>query len=95
VSLISVDWMHLHGELGYWLLERARGHGLATASVLTFVEYLFGTLGLERLELHIDPENGPARAVAVRCGFELEGLRRGYPVLARGARTSSYGHGWC
>ena len=57
------------GEIGYMLAAPARGRGAATRAVRLLVDWAFETLGLERLELHIDTHNAPSLAVAARAGF--------------------------
>jgi RimJ/RimL family protein N-acetyltransferase len=68
-GLMAIDHELSCGEIGYMLAARARGRGAATRAVRLIVGWAFETLGLERLELHIDKHNAPSLAVAARAGF--------------------------
>jgi len=63
-------------ELGYVVLPRARGRGVAGAALLQLTDWAFRELGALRLELMISPENGPSQRVAQRCGYVHEGTLR-------------------
>ena len=66
----------LDAELGYWVAERARGHGYAARAVRLLTPWVRETLGLERLEIHVMTGNDPSGAVARSSGFELSETRR-------------------
>lgn len=78
-SLMAIDRASRCAEIGYILGAHARGRGAASRAVRLLVEWAFGPLGLERLELHIDRDNGASRAVAERTGF----ARVAEPVIRR------------
>jgi RimJ/RimL family protein N-acetyltransferase len=64
-----------YGEIGYWLAAEARGRGVATRAVRLLTDWGHRTLGLERIEIHVDVENTPSHRVAERAGYErLDGL---------------------
>lgn len=62
--------------LGYWLVPPARGRGLASRAARLLVAWGFETMGLERIELAVLPENAPSHRVAERLGATTEGIRR-------------------
>lgn len=64
-------------ELGYWLAPGARGRGLAARALRLVADWSFKE-GLLRLELFTHPDNGASGAVALRAGFEFEGVRRAW-----------------
>lgn len=68
-GLMTIDWTLGCAEIGYMLGAHARGRGAASRAVRLLAGWAFGTLGLERLELHIDRHNVRSRAVAARTGF--------------------------
>ncbi len=63
--------------IGYWLVPEARGRGLATAAASLLIDWGLQTLGLERIEFAILPENLASQRVAERVGATLEGIRKG------------------
>lgn len=71
------------GEVGYWLSESTRGRGVATAAVRLIARWALrpGPLGLHRLQLHAAVDNAASRAVAVRAGFQIEGVSRSFRHL--------------
>jgi RimJ/RimL family protein N-acetyltransferase len=67
--------------IGYWLLDEARGKGLATRAVVLLARWALRDLGLARLGLLAEPSNQGSRRVAERCGFRHEGLLRSYAEI--------------
>jgi RimJ/RimL family protein N-acetyltransferase len=80
VELRSEDG-RIYGDLGYWLAADARGHGHATAALRLLTDWALESLGLEWLQIVIDPRNAPSRRVAERAGYRL--AERG-PTTFRG-----------
>lgn len=73
-------------ELGYMVGPRARRRGVATRAVELITEWAFGTLGIERVEILVDPRNEPSVRVAESAGYRREGVLRGYRSSRRGGR---------
>ena len=71
------------GEVGYWLSESTRSRGVATAAVRLISRWALrqGPLGLNRLQLHAAVDNAASRVVAVRAGFNFEGVSRSFRHL--------------
>ena len=84
-GLMAIDRALGCAEIGYMLAANARGRGAASRSVQLLAGWAFGTLGLERLELHIDCHNAASCAVAQRTGF----ARVAAPVVQR-AETAHF-----
>ncbi|NNL65812.1 MAG: GNAT family N-acetyltransferase [Myxococcales bacterium] len=63
-------------SVDYLLGPRFRGRGLATAAVGAFIDHLFRSTPLHRIEINPDVENKPSCAVADRLGFRREGVLR-------------------
>ena len=80
----GVGWIDLQprgsgrGNVGYGILPGARRKGVATRAVLLASRYAFGTLGWDRLELCAIADNVASTGVAVRAGFQLDGVLRSY-----------------
>ncbi len=65
-------------SIGYWIAERAAGHGFTAIAVALATDYAFQTLKLHRIEICIRPENTASLRVVEKLGFRFEGKRRGY-----------------
>lgn len=68
--------------IGYWLMERLAGGGVATAAVALAVDHCFTRVGLHRLEATVRPENAPSLRVLEKSGFRHEGLFERYLDVA-------------
>jgi ribosomal-protein-alanine N-acetyltransferase len=65
-------------EIGYTLFEtKQRGKGIVSQAVSLISSYLFNGLCVNRLEIRMDTCNLASEKVAVKCGFEKEGISRG------------------
>lgn len=63
-------------EVSWWLLPQARGRGAGPSAMRLAARWAFEGLGLERLEMLIQPDNAPSLRAAERCGFVHEGTMR-------------------
>jgi ribosomal-protein-alanine N-acetyltransferase len=77
-----------HGiaELSYWVFPSNRGRGMACRAVRLACDYAFADLGVERVELYIEPDNLASRGVARSAGFREEGVLRSQGVTVTGER---------
>jgi RimJ/RimL family protein N-acetyltransferase len=66
-----------NGQIGYWVLEAARGRGIATRALRLLCEWGFER-GFPRLQLLTELGNEASQRVAERAGFRREGLLRSY-----------------
>lgn len=73
------------GEFGYVVADWARRRGVGTRMLTLYSRWAFEKLRVARLELLVQPDNGPSLALAARAGFVREGLLRSYSVV-RGER---------
>jgi RimJ/RimL family protein N-acetyltransferase len=62
-------------EIGYWLLPRARGHGIATNVARALADYAF-TLGVRRVRARVIVGNVASERVLERAGFTREDVIR-------------------
>ena len=76
VEVTLLDRRTGRGEVGYWVAAPARRQGVAVRAVRIVSEWALSDLGLERLELLVEPENGPSQAVADSAGYVREGVLR-------------------
>lgn len=79
VGAIGARARHVPGiaDLGYWILERARGHGHAAAAADLAAALLFAD-GVARLQAVVEPWNVASRRTLENAGFRREGLLHGY-----------------
>ncbi len=75
-GLHRMDWAIRKFEIGYWVRPEAAGQGHASESVRLLAALAFEQLAARRVEIRCDPRNVKSRAVAERCGFDLEGVLR-------------------
>jgi RimJ/RimL family protein N-acetyltransferase len=71
------------GNVAYGVIARHRGKGTATRAVRLAVHYAFDVLGWMRLDLATIADNVASRAVALKTGFQLEGVLRSYGAYDR------------
>ena len=67
-----------NGSAGYRIaLGRRPGEGLGTEATGLVLDFAFGELGLYRVELEVFDFNARARRSYEKCGFAVEGVKRG------------------
>ncbi|HMB94739.1 MAG TPA: GNAT family N-acetyltransferase [Tepidisphaeraceae bacterium] len=76
IGAFKFDWAVPKCEIGYWLRSDYCGRGLMSEAVNALSEFLVNILQFNRLEIHCDERNARSSAVALRCGFALEGKLR-------------------
>ena len=69
------------GEISYWLAHGFNGRGIMTRALNKLTEMGFADMRLQRIQLTLDKQNIRSAAVALRCGYECEGVLRKYFVL--------------
>ena len=77
----EADFDTERAEVGYWLVDSARGRGLATKALHLFCSWAFRELPLARLEAIPEVENTQSHRVLERVGFKREGVLRSYQVV--------------
>lgn len=81
IGLAIPDHPRDNGEAFYWLLPQARGRGWAGKALHLISRWGVAVLGVERVSVLIEPDNGSSLAVARSAGFEPEGILREYEHL--------------
>jgi RimJ/RimL family protein N-acetyltransferase len=96
----SIGWVSLRvkerspdvGEIGYSLIEQARGLGYATEALNAIVDEAFTASELRELQACCVPDNLSSRAVLHRAGFrEVRLLRGGAMIRGRHVDVILYG----
>lgn len=77
IALVHPDWVSGMVTFYIVLLDKAVwGKGLGTEATKLIVDYGFNMLNLNRIQLHVNAENEPAKAVYKKIGFKHEGTLR-------------------
>ncbi len=65
-----------HARMGYDLAASHRRKGIMTEAMTAALDYGFGAMGLNRVEVLTDPRNEASKALVRRLGFRQEGVLR-------------------
>jgi len=68
-------------SMGYWIGERFARQGHMFAAVKAIVPFIFGTLGLHRIEAACLATNEPSKNLLIKAGFRQEGIARRYLLI--------------
>lgn len=72
------QWDHKvkKAQIGYWIIKEYEGKGIVTDSLQHFLSFLFGKIGLNKVEIHFVAANKRSSKVAERLGCQIEGILR-------------------
>lgn len=68
-------------EIGYWLSQYAQGKGIMFNSVAKLIDYAFGEMDINRIQIKVAEENHKSRKIPERLGFLVEGVERDGELL--------------
>lgn len=92
VGINRYDSLWRSANLGYWIRSDLAGQGYCTEAARAAVDFAFGPVDLNRLELVADIDNPASQRVAEKLGFIYEGTKReGTWVAGRGVDVKLYG----
>jgi RimJ/RimL family protein N-acetyltransferase len=63
-------------EIGYWIRASRTGAGLATEAAAVLTHVAIEVCGVDRVEIHVDPENSASLAVPRKLGYREEATLR-------------------
>jgi RimJ/RimL family protein N-acetyltransferase len=63
-------------DIGYWVAPQARGRSVAPRAVRLLRDWAHAELGLQRIEIHVHPDNAASLRAAEKAGFEPTGRMR-------------------
>lgn len=76
LSISGITWGSARmGSAGYWVDRGVAGRGVIPTALALAVDHCFFTVGLNRIEVNIRPENHASLRVVRKLGFREEGLR--------------------
>lgn len=80
-AVVLMSRQPLTVEIGYWLIQRARGRGLGSRAVALVSRWAVADAGLARVEAFVEPWNIASQRVLEQAGFRQEGHLRSYLVF--------------
>jgi RimJ/RimL family protein N-acetyltransferase len=75
-GLTQINRRHRLCNLYFWIRTSVTGHGYATRAVVLMARFAFDSLGMQRMEIVIEPENLASLRVAEKAGAISEGYLR-------------------
>jgi ribosomal-protein-serine acetyltransferase len=87
VILKNINWNVPKGELAYFIDGAYEGKGITSYAVKWLVNYSFKQLDMEKLFIKVNPNNWGSRKIAMKNGFELEGLLKSEFRTGKGELT--------
>lgn len=75
-------------EIGYFSDVDHEGQGYVAEAVRRTVRFLFEDVGVHKVSLVCDEDNGRSRRLAERCGFILEGILKEHELNKDGRRPN-------
>jgi len=76
ISLKNVDWKIKKGELGYYIDTSFEGKGITSLAVQEITNFAFQTVVLDKVFLRTAPANIASQRIAIKNGFQKEGILR-------------------
>ena len=76
ISVVNSDDRVDMVEIGYCIGRNWWGRGIMTEACQAVIDYLFGEVGVQRIEAGHDPNNPASGAVQRKCGLTYEGTLR-------------------
>jgi ribosomal-protein-serine acetyltransferase len=76
ISFVNFDHLARRTEIGYWIDQSHEGKGIISRSCERLINYAFGELKMNRIEIRCSTENARSAAIPIRFGFTHEGTLR-------------------
>lgn len=76
ISVVKQSERDSSCDLGYCMSQKHWGKGIMTEAVEAVISFLFSKIGMHRIVIENATENPASGAVAKKCGFTLEGIRK-------------------
>lgn len=76
IGLKDIDRVNDKIEIGYWLIEKMTGKGIATAATRKMVNLAFRNMEMNRVQIRCGVGNDKSSAIPRRLGFSFEGVER-------------------
>ena len=90
--LFRYDEASARAEIGYVMGRAQWGRGFTHEALGALLESAFGTVGLNRIEANVEPDNVASNKLLLKLGFVLEGrLRENWVTQGKPCDTNVYG----
>lgn len=76
IGFKDIDHVNDKIEIGYWLIEKMTGKGIATAAARKMVNLAFRNMEMNRVVIRCGVGNTKSSAIPRRLGFSFEGIER-------------------
>lgn len=76
IMIRDIDALYGFGEVTCWTQPRHRGKGIVAVGLNAALGWVFGGLGLHRVQYRHAEVNKASQRIAEKCGFTLEGRLR-------------------
>ncbi len=76
IGFHHLDTTNKMASVGYWIDREMEGKGVVAKCCRVLIDYLFDTMGLNRVQINCNVENARSRAIPEKLGFTLEGTLR-------------------
>jgi len=76
IGFKDIDRINDKIEIGYWLIEKLTGKGIATAAARKMVNLAFRNMEMNRVQIKCGVGNLKSSAIPKRLGFIYEGVER-------------------
>lgn len=76
IGFKDIDRINDKIEIGYWLIEKMTGKGIASAATQKMVNLAFRNMNMNRVVIRCGIGNEKSSAIPKRLGFSLEGIER-------------------
>jgi ribosomal-protein-serine acetyltransferase len=76
IGFKDIDRVNDKLEIGYWLIPKMTGKGIATKATLKMINLAFRNMDMNRIVIRCGVGNEKSAAIPKRLGFSLEGVER-------------------
>lgn len=76
IGFKDIDRVNDKIEIGYWLIEKLTGKGIATVATRKMVNLAFRNMEMNRVQIRCGIGNEKSSAIPRRLGFSFEGIER-------------------
>ena len=76
ISVVNHDDLVEMAEIGFCVGKNWWGQGIMTEAAKSVINFLFGDVGVQRIEAGHDPNNPASGVVQRKCGLKYEGTLR-------------------